>query len=83
MYCHLILSCQSSKVSIGIEAGPNCSFLRGNEVLDEYNQTKTAYSSGLKVQYNFSKTLSLKTGIGFEQKGSFAVNYPVRCFVSF
>jgi opacity protein-like surface antigen len=61
---------QEKGFRIGIEGGPNLVSLRGNEIIDEIHSSRISYAFGLAFQYNFSKLLSIRSGIYFEEKGS-------------
>ncbi len=63
---------QQNKFDIGAEAGPSLTFLRGNEILKEFNRPMISLSGGLFFKYHFPKTISIKTGIAFERKGAVA-----------
>lgn len=66
----LTATAQTNKIDIGTEAGFSLASLRGNENIDNYNDTRIGYSGGLFVQYNFRKIISVRTGGYFERKGS-------------
>lgn len=55
--------------AIGIEGGPNFSFLRGSDNVSELTDPLIAFSAGLAFQYHFSDILSVRTGPSFERKG--------------
>jgi hypothetical protein len=61
---------QSSPLNVGFEGGFGLASLRGNDFIDKNHSSKTGYSAGLFVQYNFNKILSLRSGTYLEQKGS-------------
>jgi len=63
---------QDSKIEIGVQGGPNVSFMRfQNQTFTEKNNPLVAFSGGLFFQYNFNKTFSLRADPGFERKGYF------------
>lgn len=64
------ITAQSNPFDIGVESGITLSSLRGNSLVDANHTSKTGGAFGLCFQYNFPKLLSIKTGLGFEQKGS-------------
>lgn len=64
---------QQGKVNLGIEGSPTYTFLRGNEMLEEYNEPTFAYAVGLLLQYNNSEHISIVTNITYERKGCVAM----------
>ncbi len=69
LFCSTLLLGQTNKFDIGLEGGPGLTFIRGNELIDEYNAT-IGYSAGVAFQYNFPKMISIRTNLAFERKGS-------------
>ncbi|MBI5540521.1 MAG: PorT family protein [Bacteroidia bacterium] len=63
---------QQSKINLGIEVAPSLIFLRGNEMLEKYNDPTLGYAGGIFLQYNVSEQFSLATNIVFEKKGCIA-----------
>ena len=63
---------QQNKFDIGLEGGPSLTFLRGNELLEKFNEPKVSFMGGLSFQYNFPKIISIRTGFAFERKGAVA-----------
>ncbi len=63
---------QVNKFNIGIEGGPSLTSLRGNDILEKYNDPVYMYSIGVSFQYNFPKLISIRTNIAFEKKGTVA-----------
>jgi len=64
------VSAQTNRYDLGIEGGPNLSFLiqKGNSYSS--NRTPTTFvSTGLTFQYNCKKIFSLRTGLSYQQKG--------------
>lgn len=55
--------------AIGIEGGPNYSFLRGNDNISELTDPLLGFTAGFAFQYHFSDLLSIRTGPSFERKG--------------
>jgi hypothetical protein len=64
------LNAQDYKFMAGIEAGPNYSTLRGNDVIRELHKPLVRYSGGMFIQWNFHEHYSVRTGYLFEEKGS-------------
>lgn len=58
------------KLEIGIETGPNISKIYGNSFIKNYHNSRIGFYSGIGLQYNFSKNIALRTGLGFERKGT-------------
>jgi hypothetical protein len=63
---------QINKFEIGLEGGPSLTSLRGNDILEDYNNPTIGYSGGVTFQYNFPKLVSIKTNITYERKGAVA-----------
>ena len=63
---------QTNKFDIGLEGGPSWTSLRGNDILEDFNDPTIGYSGGLTFQYNFPKLISLRTNIAYERKGVIA-----------
>ena len=63
---------QTNILNIGAEGGFSIASLRGNEneLIERHKVTRIGYMGGLFVQYNFKKTISLRTGAYYERKGS-------------
>jgi ABC-type antimicrobial peptide transport system permease subunit len=60
---------QVSKFEIGLEGGPSLTSLRGNDILENFNDPTIGYSGGVTFQYNFPKPISIRTNITYERKG--------------
>ncbi len=69
MIAHLAAQAQSNKFSYGIEAGPSITTLYGNRYIETIDNASLGYLLGMRFQYHFSETRSLKSGFGFERKG--------------
>ncbi|BBE20684.1 hypothetical protein AQPE_4878 [Aquipluma nitroreducens] len=63
---------QTNKFEFGIEGGPSLISLRGNDIIDQYQNPTIGFSGGPFFQYNFKKIISLRTNLAFERKGSTA-----------
>lgn len=63
---------QQNKIDIGAHGGPSLIFLRGNEIIEKFNEPTVGYCAGLFFQYNFPKFISINTAVNVEQKGSIA-----------
>jgi hypothetical protein len=61
---------QSKLNLIGFEAGPSFSSLRGNQTIKEYHDPRFGCAGGVTVEVILKNNLSLKSGIGYERKGS-------------
>lgn len=61
---------QTTKSKLGIEAGAGITSLRGNPILEKYQEHDVGFSSALFLQYNLKKTFSIHTSIGFERIGT-------------
>lgn len=59
-----------NKFELGIELGPNISTIRGSSLINSRHDPRIGFYVGASLQYNLSKHLSLRTGLGFERKGS-------------
>jgi hypothetical protein len=64
------LMAQSSQLSIGIDAGPAISSLRGNNVPKSIQKSRLGSFAGLSLQYKLNQRFSLKTGLAHELKGA-------------
>lgn len=64
------LIAQSSNWSIGIEAGPAISSLRGNNVSKSIQKSRFGSMAGLSLQYQINQRFSIKTGLAHELKGA-------------
>jgi len=64
---------QTNKFAIGIEQGPNLSFLRGTEIQKDLYKPMVGYSGGLTFQYNLYSWLSIRTNITYERTGGKSV----------
>ena len=60
---------------IGIEVGPSITKLDSKPYDKHYHLVRIGYYIGLSYQYNFSKNISLRTGLAFEQKGFSSNNF--------
>ena len=65
-----IINAQNNKTYIGVEAGPGITFIRGNEIIDQYHKSKIGFSGGISFLYKCKKNISFKTALAFERKGS-------------
>jgi hypothetical protein len=72
----LAVTAQKKHNQIGFEAGFNYSSLRGNDFINEYHDPRFGYACGVIVELNFKDNVSLRSGIGYELKGSL-VTLPV------
>lgn len=61
---------QNSKFNIGVEAGPNCTYLKRNTFDMNSDYPIFRFSSGLTFNYKITNLFSIGTGIAFEQKGN-------------
>lgn len=59
------------QLSLGIEASPSMIFLRGNDFIKQHHLPTLGFSGSLWGQYHISQHFYIKTGFGFERKGSF------------
>jgi len=66
---------QPDKFDMGIEGGPGVISLRGNDQLKKH-KSRISYSGGIFFQYHFTKLISIRTGMGYERKGS-VITQPV------
>jgi hypothetical protein len=64
------ISGQTNKIDLGIVGGPYLISLRGNDIIEKYQEPTIGFSAGVTFQYNFKKLISLRTDIAFERKGS-------------
>lgn len=64
------ISAQQKSFDAGIEGGPSAIILRGNAAIDSTHKPTAGFSFGLFLQYNFINRISLRTGIGYEIKGT-------------
>ncbi len=60
---------QAKKFQIGLEGGPSLASIDGKDRFKDNYSTKVGYAVGLSLQYDVSKTFSIRTGAGFERKG--------------
>jgi hypothetical protein len=63
---------QTDKINIGLEFGPSLTSLKGNEILEKFNDATLGFSVGPTLQYNFTNLISIRTNIAFERKGAIA-----------
>jgi Outer membrane protein beta-barrel domain len=61
---------QRNLFDIGIEGGFGSSSLRGNDFIARNYHNRTSCETGLFVQYNCRRIISIRTGMYYEQKGS-------------
>jgi hypothetical protein len=61
---------QENKIFIGLETSVGISRLRGNPLFDNNNDYKTVLNNGLSFQYNINNTISLCSGLSFQNKGA-------------
>ncbi|MFZ4464215.1 MAG: porin family protein [Bacteroidales bacterium] len=61
---------QNTRFETGIECGPGIITLRGNDFIKQYQDPAIGFSGGIFFQNNFHKTLSFRTNLAFERKGS-------------
>jgi hypothetical protein len=66
----ICLMAQTSQWSIGIDAGPAISSLRGNNVSKSIQKSRLGSFAGLSLQYKLNQRFSLKTGLAHELKGA-------------
>lgn len=59
------------QLSLGIEASPSMIFLRGTDFIHQHHLPTLGFSGSLWGQYHISQHFYIKTGLGFERKGSF------------
>jgi hypothetical protein len=74
IFCSSAIIGQTNKFDVGLEGGPSLTSLRGNDILEKYNDPTVGFSIGLAFQYNFPKLISIRTNIAFERKGAIAKN---------
>ena len=60
---------QYNKFELGVQGGPNVSFLRFQKTPGIKNSPLFAFTGGLFFQYNVTKTFSLRVDPGLERKG--------------
>jgi hypothetical protein len=65
-----IIHGQSTSFDIGIEGGPGLSRIRSDDGIYKNSSYLIGVLSGGFFQYNFNKTIALKTGIYYELKGT-------------
>jgi len=68
LYTNFIFA-QTKKVQIGLEGGPTLASFDGKDRFKNNHSTKVGFAVGLSLQYDISKTISIRTGVGFERKG--------------
>lgn len=61
---------QNTRFETGIDCGPGITALRGNDIIKYYNDPGIGFSGGIFFQNNFHKTLSFRTNLTFERKGT-------------
>ena len=64
---------QDSNKSLGFEFSPTVTFLRGNSIVD-HNDARVSFSSGLSFEYFINSMISIKSGLGYERKGTQSKN---------
>jgi len=69
IFCLKTTFAQQPKFEMGLEAGAGITSLWGNEIVTKYNDPTLGFSLGAAFQYNFPKTLSLRTNLFFDRKG--------------
>lgn len=68
---HITLSpAQVSGFRIGIQAGPNVSMLRGNDLIKRFNSHHFGYSTGVSLDYYGKRHIGFRTGFYYENKGT-------------
>jgi len=65
-----IINGQPKTVIIGFEGGPSLSLILASSGVYKDSEPLIGGTAGLNVQYNFTKLLSLKTGVIYERKGT-------------
>jgi hypothetical protein len=60
---------QNNKYNLGFEVGPSLISLYGNSMISILKTSAVGGSAGFSFQYNYSNSLSVKTGMTFERKG--------------
>ncbi|WP_028980327.1 porin family protein [Sporocytophaga myxococcoides] len=69
---------QTKKFQIGLEGGPGLASIDGKDRFKNNHSTKVGYAVALTLQYDISKILSIRTGVGFERKGyKMSLNNPL------
>lgn len=68
LYTNFIFA-QTKKFQIGLEGGPTLASFDGKDRFKNNHSTKVGYTVGLSLQYDISKVVSIRTGLGFERKG--------------
>ena len=61
---------QNTRFETGIDCGPGITALWGNDIIRQYHDPSIGISGGIFFQDNFHKTLSFRTNLAFERKGS-------------
>ena len=61
---------QNSKISLSVEGGPSQRSIIVSTALRSVTKATLGFYAGVTAQYQFNKTWSVVTGIGFEHKGS-------------
>ena len=62
------------KFEIGLEGGPSIATMRGNSILEERTTSRFGFLGGLSLQYNISKNIAIRSGIGFARKGAYSID---------
>ena len=65
-------SAQAGQVEAGVQIGPSLSWLRGNRVVDG-TDALLGPAAALNVQFGLTDQLGLRTGVGYQRKGTQAV----------
>ncbi|MES2560754.1 MAG: outer membrane beta-barrel protein [Bacteroidota bacterium] len=63
-------SAQTNRFALGLEAGPNFTYIRGTDYATKYLQPSIGYSISGIFQYNFNKNFASITRLGFAKKSS-------------
>lgn len=67
---------QQRYFELGIDAGPNFSIIRGNEIVEDVEYYyKPNFTAGIFSLYQLNKTFSIKSGVYYEKKGADVVRY--------
>lgn len=66
----LYIQAQTNYLTFCIEGGLNLATLRGNDIIDEYHNSKIGTTFGISIVYKINKTFSLQSGTYYELKGS-------------
>ena len=61
---------QEAKFALGIEGGVGPTKLFGNDFINDHHYSRMGASTGITGQINFTKHLSIRTGLYCEDKGS-------------